>query len=219
MCAKFANACNLGLNLIICIHKRAPHSFLYSAALTCRLHRHPSAAQGQLTPSIQSNLGLPQTRHQSTHIRHQHPSSHTVLIHSLHVPKPSQYLRICSTCQLSFYTPALLRTSSFQLYQFVSLQPNFSDTSSQKDLLSFSQDFSYSMPPCNAVDTITPSYRHCFAFIPNNLMFITFFSTSHALYPSFILCTTSVSQPPSAATCDPRYLIHCRCIHLMHFFL
>ena len=34
----------------------------------------------------------------------------------------------------------------------------------------------------------------------------TLFSASHALYPSFILCTPSLSHPPTAATCDPRDL-------------
>ena len=34
----------------------------------------------------------------------------------------------------------------------------------------------------------------------------TLFSAPQALYPLFILCTTSLSHPPSAATCDPRYL-------------
>ena len=60
--------------------------------------------------------------------------------------------------------------------------------------------------PYNAVGTITHSYRHFFAFIPNPLLLRTLFSTSQTLYQSFILCTTSLSHPPSAATCDPRYL-------------
>ena len=33
-----------------------------------------------------------------------------------------------------------------------------------------------------------------------------FFNGPQALYPSLILCTTSLSHPPSAATCDPMYL-------------
>ena len=42
--------------------------------------------------------------------------------------------------------------------------------------------------------------------IPNPLLLKTLFSAPQALYPSFILCTTSLSHPPSSATCDPRYL-------------
>ena len=60
--------------------------------------------------------------------------------------------------------------------------------------------------PYNAVDTITPLNRHFLAYIPNPLLLRTLFSAPQALYPSFILCTTSISLPPSAATCDHRYL-------------
>ena len=54
--------------------------------------------------------------------------------------------------------------------------------------------------------TIIPSYRHFLAFISNPLLLRAPFSTHQALYPSFILCTASLSHPPSAATCDPRRL-------------
>ena len=48
----------------------------------------------------------------------------------------------------------------------------------------------------NAVGTITPSYIHFLAFISNPLLRSTLFNNPHALYPSFILCTTSLSHPP-----------------------
>ena len=48
--------------------------------------------------------------------------------------------------------------------------------------------------PYNAVDTITPSNRHFLDFIPNLLLLRALFSAPQALYPSFILCTTSVSH-------------------------
>ena len=38
-----------------------------------------------------------------TYFRHKHPSSHTELIHSLHVSKPSQYSLLHSTRQFPFY--------------------------------------------------------------------------------------------------------------------
>ena len=40
----------------------------------------------------------------------------------------------------------------------------------------------------------------------NPLLLRTLFNAPQALYRSFILCTISLSYPPSAATCDPRYL-------------
>ena len=51
--------------------------------------------------------------------------------------------------------------------------------------------------PYNAVGTITPSYGHFLAFIPNPLLLRTLFSAAQALYPTFILCTTSLTHPPS----------------------
>ena len=59
--------------------------------------------------------------------------------------------------------------------------------------LSFSQLFSspHASAPYNAIGTISPSDRHFLAFILNPLVLSTLFSTSHALYPSFILCTVA----------------------------
>ena len=51
-----------------------------------------------------------------------------------------------------------------------------------------------------------PSYRYFLACIHIPLLLSTFFSAPHSLYPSFILCTISLSHPPSAETCDPRDL-------------
>ena len=59
--------------------------------------------------------------------------------------------------------------------------------------------------PYNAFGKMTPSYRHFLAFIPYPLLLSTLLSPPHALYPSFILCTTSLSHPPSTDTSDPRY--------------
>ena len=58
--------------------------------------------------------------------------------------------------------------------------------------------------PYNDVGTITPSYRHFLAFIPI-LYYSAHLSALPMLYTPFILCTTSLSHPPSAATCDPIY--------------
>ena len=61
----------------------------------------------------------------------------------------------------------------------MTLQPNFSNASSQEHSLSFSQHFSYPMhasAPCNTVGTIIPSYRHFLAFILSPLLPNTLFS-------------------------------------------
>ena len=56
----------------------------------------------------------------------------------------------------------------------------------------------HASPPDNAVGRITPPHRHFLALIPSPLLLSTLFSAPHALYPSFILCTTFLSHPPSA---------------------
>ena len=107
---------------IFCAHTRSAQ--LYSSAARPHHRIHPK-------------LLLPCTRPP-------HPFSHTV--HSLHVAKPSQYSRD------PHYSPAPFQFQLFyahlhsQLYSFVILPPNFSNTSSQEHSLSFSQQFSYPMP-------------------------------------------------------------------------
>ena len=49
-------------------------------------------------------------------------------------------------------------------------------------------------------------FLYFLGLIPNPLLLRTLFSAPHSLYPSFILCTTSFTQPPSAVICDSRYL-------------
>ena len=67
-----------------------------------------------------------------------------VIIHSFHMLKPSQYSDL-----LYSLTPFLFQISyaplHTQLYPFATLQPNFSNTSSQEHSLSFSQHFLYPM--------------------------------------------------------------------------
>ena len=95
---------------------------------------------------------------------------------------------------------------------FVTLPPNFSNT------LSINIHFpslSTSSTPClcfvqrrwynYSFIIIIISYRH-YAFMPNPVLLSKHFSAPHVLYSSFILCTTSISHPPSATTCYPRYL-------------
>ena len=46
--------------------------------------------------------------------------------------------------------------------------------------------------------------RHCVSFIPNSLLLSAHFRAPHTLYLLYILCTTTLSNPPSAATPLPR---------------
>ena len=56
----------------------------------------------------------------------------------------------------------------------------------------------------NEVRTITPSFKHFLSFISNSLLLR--FQHSPRSMSLHSLCTTSISHPPSAATCYPRYL-------------
>ena len=63
--------------------------------------------------------------------------------------------------------------------------------------LSFSQHFSYPMPLLRttpSVQLLLHMHRHFLAFIPSPLLLSILFSAPHALYPSLILCTTSLSH-------------------------
>ena len=88
----------------------------------------------------------------------------------------------------------------------MTLQPNFSNTSPQEHSLSFAQHFSYPMPLLRTTPLVQlVLHIHFLAFIPSPLLLSILLSTPHTQYPSFILCTTTLSHPPSAATWDPRY--------------
>ena len=126
---------------------------------------------------------------------------------------PSQYSSILSTCSnhLNTLWSALLPNSLFipaLLHKSSCLTVFIHDTPTKLLKHFISRTFAFFLPefliphayaPYNAIGTITPSYRHFLAFIPNPQLLITLFSTSQALYPSFILCTTSLSHPLLAA--------------------
>ena len=140
----------------------------------------------------------------STDFSHQHPSGHRVLIRSFHMLKPSKYSLICSTRQL-LSIPALLPFLTLSIRDTPTKLPKHFTSRRFNFLLSVLL-IPHSSAPYNAVGTITPSYRYFMALTPSPLLLSTLFSAPHALYPSFILCTTPLSDPPSADTCDPRYL-------------
>ena len=79
------------LNSIIYICTRALHSFFTLAPCRAASVVIPLPPKATITPFIQPNLSLLRSRH------YQHPSSHTVLLYSLHVRKPSRYSLIHST--------------------------------------------------------------------------------------------------------------------------
>ena len=82
------------------MHQGSPLLHIFRT-LSRSLNCHPSAPQGHLH-AIYPTWPWSSKYPHSTYFRQKHLSGHTVLIHSLHVPKPSQY---------SFSIPALLRIS------------------------------------------------------------------------------------------------------------
>ena len=100
------------LNSIIYICTRALQSFLSFTHYRTASTVIPLLPKVIFTPSVQPNIGLPRTRLPLTSAINTLLVIYTVLNHSLHVPKPSQYSLIGSTRYLPS-VPALLRTSSF----------------------------------------------------------------------------------------------------------
>ena len=154
------------------------------------------------TPSIQPNLGL-------------HHTSPT-LTSAINTLMAIRYSSVLSTCPNHLNTlwsallakslsiPAHLRTSSY-----LTLSIRDTPTKLLKHFISRTFTFLLSAllvpqasAPYNGVGAIAPSYRHFLAFTQNPLLLRTLFSAPHALYPWFILCTTSLSHPPSAASCS-----------------
>ena len=172
----------------------------------------PLLCKAIFTPSIQPNLGLPCT--------------HTPLVSTINILLAIQFSSILSTCQKHLNTlwsallanslsiPALLHTSSFltlSTYNTLTKLLKHFIWRTFTFLLSALLILTYPIPLlCTKplvllllhLDTCWPlsPILYCSIHFPP-------FSAPHAQYPSFILCTTSLSHPPSAATCDPRYLI------------
>ena len=125
------------------IPKGSPLIPIFST-LSSSLHLHSSAAKGH-HHAVHQTLPRSTPYPLSTYFRHQHTSSHTVLIHSLHVTKPSQYSLIPSTRKLPPYS-----SSSKQLFSLNSIRSWYSNNTSQTlhllNWLSFSQYFSFPMP-------------------------------------------------------------------------
>ena len=124
--------------------------------------------------------------------------------------KPSQCSLIHSTCQLPFYSSSSSHIFIHN-YSFVTSHRTSQTRTSRTFIFSFLSALliPHASPPYKGVVTIT-SHIYLFDFILRKEYFTvllsTIFSAHHVLYPSFKLCPISLSHPPSAATCDPRYL-------------
>ena len=129
------------LNSIIYMCARALNYFLSFVHCLAASTVIPLSIKATFTSSIQPNLGVPRTR-----------PPHISAINTLLATLCSSILSMCqnhlNACWSvllanSLLIPALLRTSYEPLYPFVTLQKNFTNTSSQEHSLSFSQHFSY----------------------------------------------------------------------------
>ena len=185
---------------------RALHSIRSFAHCRAASTVIPLLPKATFTPTIQPNLCLPRIRRPLT------SAINTLLAirYSFILSTRPNHLNTHWSALLANYfsIPALLCTSSF-----LTLSIRGTPTKLLKHFISRTFTFllsalliPHASAPYNAVGKITPSYRHFLAFIPYPQLIRTLFRAPQALYPCFILCTTSFSHPHSAATCDPRYL-------------
>lgn len=172
------------------MYQDSPHLLILRALSRC-LHRLPPATLGNLQTIHSNQPRSPCSRvtliSSVDTLLH---SSHTVLIHSIHVYKPSQdsviYTTLIDTSVSSaslFVENSIIRvTPSILLKHFIW----------RKFTLFLS---ALLIPHISASYTIPLAHRHCFAFLANHLFLSTLFKVPHVLYPSLILCST----------CRPRY--------------
>ena len=130
----------------------------------------------------------------SSYFRHQHPSGHTVLVHSFHMPKPSQY-SLSTLLANSLSIPALLRTSSF-----ITLSIHNTPTKLLKHFIARTFTFLLSallIPHASAHTTLLVQLllqMDIFGLYPQSSILSTLFSAPQALYPSFLVCTTFLGR-------------------------
>ena len=117
------------------MHEGSQHSPIFRA-LPLRVHSHSYVAEGHLHTIHLAQPRSPSSQ-TSTNFCHQHHSVPTILIHSFHMPKPSQYSLIRSTRQnpsghiygiYPFFqhaqtisilsNPTLIRATSFKILSF-----------------------------------------------------------------------------------------------------
>ena len=84
---------------------------------------------------------------------------------------------------------------------------NFSNTSSQEHSVFFSQHFSYPMPLLRTTPLVQLLLHiDTSPHLSPILYYSAHFSALPTLYTPRSFCVHTISQPPSAATCDPRSL-------------
>ena len=178
---------------------RSLHSYLYFAHYYVTSLIIPLLPKATFTPSTQPNPDLSSTQ-TSICFRHQHPSSHMVLIHS---PFSSCFQTI-SPLSDQLYLPAPYRFQLFhtslhsQLNPFLSLVPNFSKLHFKTFtfLLLVLPTSIASAPYRSYGRIIIPSCRHFLTFIPSPLLLSTLFSFT-TLYALFIILHSLSLVTPS----------------------
>ena len=180
-----------------CICTRALHSVRSFAHWRAASSVIPLLPKATFTPSIQPNLGLPRTRPPFTF------ACNTLL--------DIRYSSILNTCQNHLNTlwsallanyifiPALPRTSSFLTLSISDTPTKFLKHFNSRKFTFFLSALiiPHTSAPYSAVGTITYSYIDISWHLSPVLYCSAHFSElpMHALYPSFILWTTSISHP------------------------
>ena len=181
---------------------RVLHSFLsfdHGRTASSIIHLLPKAT---FTPSFQPNLGLPHTRPPLT-------SAIYTFLAIRYSSILSTYPNHLNTIRTTIFANSLsilclIRTYSLPTLSILDTKIKLLEHLSQEHSLSFSQHFSYPM----FLLRITPLVQLLLHIDTSWPLSQIPYCSPHfsALYPSFILCNTFLSYPPSAATCDPRYL-------------
>ena len=203
------------------MHQVSPLFAIFRAASTVI----PLLPMATLTPSIQPNLGHPRTRPTLTSAINALPAIRYASIHSTCSNHLNTLWSALPASSLSI--PALLRTSSF-------LTLSIHDTKTKLIKHVVARTFTFLLSaiqiphasvPYNAVGTITPSYRHFFAFISYPLLFSTLQgsprsiplvnSLYHIPFTTSIRChlrpvTKNNPLPLAACPLDPRLTLNPR---------
>ena len=189
-------------NTIINICTMALHSYLYidkqpePPSLYCPRPRSPHTL---------SNLGIPLTSPPLTSAINTLLAIKYSFVLSISTNHFNTVWSTVRANQLNFYF-----SSSMHLFFPNSIHSSHFHQTAQEHSLSFGQHLSYPMPlrrimPLEQlflnIDSVPVSYRHL-----SPLLLSTLFSSPHALYPLFTLCTTYPSHPPFVVACDPRYV-------------
>ena len=187
---------------------KAPRLFLsfppcHAAFIVVPLLHKATFKSSHYPPNLTSVYPLPVF----TNVSHRQPNIHHVHIHSLHVYKLLKQSVIHFACQ-SLLIPAHSCTASFLALSIrvtpIKLLRQF--LLWNRTNLSLSHT-TFRFPIQSRGKNYTLVQIHFLAFIIKPLRLSTVFRAPHALQPSFILCTKSLSQPPSVALATTSIII------------